>query len=36
MESAYWKATLSYIQNPSSLSSILSSLESTASSAYSS
>src|SRR5579875_946561 len=36
MENAYWKATLNYIQNPSSLSSILSSLESTASSAYSS
>ena len=36
MENAYWKATLSYIQNPSSLDSILSSLESTASSAYTS
>ncbi|HLI06434.1 MAG TPA: extracellular solute-binding protein [Ktedonobacteraceae bacterium] len=36
MENAYWKATLSYIQNPSSLDSILSSLESTATSVYSS
>lgn len=36
MENAYWKATLNFIQNPSSLDSILSSLESTASSAYSS
>jgi alpha-glucoside transport system substrate-binding protein len=36
MENAYWKATLSYIQNPSSLDSILAGLESTASSAYSS
>ncbi len=36
MESAYWKATLSYIQNPSSLDSILSGLESTASSVYTS
>lgn len=36
MESAYWKATLSYIQNPSSLDSILSGLESTASTVYTS
>jgi alpha-glucoside transport system substrate-binding protein len=34
MENAYWKATLNYIQNPSSLDSILASLESTASSVY--
>lgn len=36
METAYWKATLNYIQNPSQLDSILSSLESTAASAYTS
>jgi len=36
METAYWKATLQYIQNPGQLDSILSSLESTASSAYTS
>jgi alpha-glucoside transport system substrate-binding protein len=36
MEDAYWKGMLSYIQNPSSLDSILSSLESTAMSAYTS
>jgi alpha-glucoside transport system substrate-binding protein len=34
MESAYWKATLTYIQNPGQLDSILSSLESTANSVY--
>jgi alpha-glucoside transport system substrate-binding protein len=34
MESAFWKASLQYIQNPSNLSSILSSLESTATSVY--
>lgn len=34
MESAYWKGTLSFIQSPSSLDSILSSLESTAVSVY--
>lgn len=36
MENAYWKGMLSYIQNPSQLDSILSSLESTAMQAYSS
>ncbi len=36
MENAYWHAMLSYIQNPSQLDSILSSLESTASTAYTS
>lgn len=36
METAYWKATLTYIQSPSQLDSILSSLESTASSVYTS
>lgn len=36
MESAFWKASLTYIQNPSQLDSILSSLESTAQSAYTS
>lgn len=36
MENAYWKGTLSFIQNPSQLDSILSSLESTAMSAYTS
>jgi alpha-glucoside transport system substrate-binding protein len=36
MENAYWKGVLSFIQNPSQLDSILSSLENTASSAYSS
>ena len=36
METAFWKATLEFIQNPSNLSSILSSLETTASSVYTS
>jgi len=36
MESAYWKATLSYIANPGQLDSILSTLESTASQVYTS
>lgn len=36
MESAFWKAALSFIQNPSQLDSILASLESTAQSAYTS
>lgn len=36
MENAYWKATLSFIQDPSKLDSILSGLESTASSVYTS
>lgn len=34
LENAYWKGTLSYIQDPTQLDSILSSLESTAQSAY--
>ena len=34
VENAFWKATLNYIQNPGQLDSILSSMESTASSAY--
>lgn len=36
VESAYWKGVLSYIQNPGQLSSILSSIESTAGQAYTS
>ena len=36
MENAYWKGVLAYVQNPSQLDSILSSLESTAQQAYSS
>jgi alpha-glucoside transport system substrate-binding protein len=36
METAFWKGMLSYIQSPGQLSSILSSLESTAQQAYSS
>jgi len=36
METAYWKGVLDYISNPSQLNSILSTLESTAVSAYSS
>lgn len=36
MENAYWKATLNFIQDPSKLDSILSGLESTASSVYTS
>ncbi|HLZ23221.1 MAG TPA: ABC transporter substrate-binding protein [Ktedonobacterales bacterium] len=36
VEDAFWKATLSYISNPGSLDSILSSMESTASQAYTS
>jgi alpha-glucoside transport system substrate-binding protein len=36
MESAFWKASLAYIQNPGQLDSILSGLESTASSVYTS
>lgn len=36
MEDAYWSGMLSYIQNPSQLDSILTSLENTASSAYTS
>ncbi len=36
METAYWKATLSFIQDPTKLDSILSGLESTASSVYTS
>ncbi len=36
METAFWKATLAYIQNPGQLDSILSGLESTASSVYTS
>ncbi|HET8844966.1 MAG TPA: ABC transporter substrate-binding protein, partial [Ktedonobacteraceae bacterium] len=36
MESAFWKASLSYIQHPNDLDSILSSLESTAQSVYTS
>ncbi len=36
MESAFWKASLSFIQNPSQLDSILNSLESTAQSTYTS
>lgn len=34
VEDAFWKATLSYIQNPGQLDSILSTMESTAASAY--
>ena len=36
MESAFWKASLAYIADPSKLDSILSSLESTAMSVYTS
>jgi alpha-glucoside transport system substrate-binding protein len=36
VESAFWAATLAYIQNPGNLSSILSNMESTAQQAYSS
>jgi alpha-glucoside transport system substrate-binding protein len=36
VESAFWKATLTYIQNPAELDSLLSSLESTAQQAYTS
>ncbi len=36
MESAFWKGTLEYIANPGNLSSILTTLESTASSVYTS
>lgn len=36
MESAFWKASLAYIQNPGQLDSILSGLESTAASVYTS
>jgi alpha-glucoside transport system substrate-binding protein len=36
METAYWKGVLSYVQNPSQLDSILSSLESQASTIYTS
>ncbi len=36
VESAFWKACLDYIQNPGSLDSILSTVESTAASAYTS
>jgi len=36
MENAFWKASLTYIQNPGQLDSILSGLESVASSAYTS
>ncbi len=36
MSTAYWKGVLDYISNPSQLNSILSTLENTAVSAYSS
>ena len=36
METAFWQGSVAYIQNPGQLDSILSSLESTASSTYTS
>jgi alpha-glucoside transport system substrate-binding protein len=36
VENAFWQATLTYIQNPTQLSSILNTIENTAQQAYTS